>query len=46
MRKKRYNYSPEEKVSILRRHLVEHIAVSDLLSESPFPTEAKQSQLE
>ncbi len=33
MRKKRYNYSPEEKVSILRRHLVEHIAVSDLCDE-------------
>jgi hypothetical protein len=23
MRKKRHNYTPEEKVSILRRHLVE-----------------------
>ncbi|KAF0190063.1 MAG: transposase family [Desulfobulbaceae bacterium] len=33
MRKKRYNYSSEEKVSILRRHLVEHIAVSDLCDE-------------
>jgi transposase-like protein len=33
MRKKRYNYSPEEKVSILRRHLVEHVAVSDLCDE-------------
>lgn len=30
MRKKRHNYTPEEKVSILRRHLVEHEAVSDL----------------
>jgi transposase-like protein len=33
MRKKRYNYTPEEKVSILRRHLVEHVAVSDLCDE-------------
>ena len=30
MRKKRHNYTPEEKVSILRRHLVEHVPVSDL----------------
>jgi hypothetical protein len=28
MRKKRHNYTPEEKVSILRRHLVEHVPVS------------------
>jgi transposase-like protein len=33
MRKKRHNYTPEEKVSILRRHLVEHTAVSDLCDE-------------
>jgi transposase-like protein len=33
MRKKRHNYTPEEKVSILRRHLVEHVAVSDLCDE-------------
>jgi len=33
MRKKRHNYTPEEKVSILRRHLVERIAVSDLCDE-------------
>ena len=33
MRKKRYNYTPEEKVFILKRHLVEHIAVSDLCDE-------------
>jgi len=33
MRKKRHNYTPEEKVSILRRHLVEHAAVSDLCDE-------------
>jgi len=30
MRKKRHNYTPEEKVSILRCHLVERVAVSDL----------------
>ena len=28
MRKKRHNYTPEEKVSILRRHLVEHVALT------------------
>ncbi len=33
MRKKRHNYTPEEKVSILKRHLVEQIAVSDLCDE-------------
>ena len=33
MRKKRHNYTPEEKVSILRRHLVERVAVSDLCDE-------------
>ena len=33
MRKKRHNYTPEEKVSILRHHLVEHFAVSDLCDE-------------
>jgi len=33
MRKKRHNYTPEEKVSILRRHLIEHVAVSDLCDE-------------
>jgi transposase-like protein len=33
MRKKRYNYTPEEKVLILKRHLVEHMAVSDLCDE-------------
>jgi len=33
MRKKRHNYTPEEKVSILRRHLVEHEAVADLCDE-------------
>ena len=33
MRRKRYNYTPEEKVLIFKRHLVEHIAVSDLCDE-------------
>jgi transposase-like protein len=33
MRKKRYNYTPGEKVAILKRHLVERIAVSDLCDE-------------
>lgn len=33
MRKKRYNYSPEEKVYILKRHLVGREAVSDLCDE-------------
>lgn len=33
MRKKRHNYSPEEKVFILKRHLVGREAVSDLCDE-------------
>ncbi len=33
MRKKRRNYTPEEKVAILKRHLVERVAVSDLCDE-------------
>ena len=33
MRKKRHNYTPEEKVSILRCHLVEHVPVSDLCDQ-------------
>jgi transposase-like protein len=33
MKKKRHNYTPEEKVYILKRHLVEHVAVSDLCEE-------------
>ncbi|NVN93622.1 MAG: hypothetical protein HXX11_23930 [Desulfuromonadales bacterium] len=33
MRKKRHNYTPEEKVIILKRHLVDHVAVSDLCDE-------------
>lgn len=33
MRKKRHNYTPEEKVQILKRHLVERIPVSDICEE-------------
>lgn len=30
MRKQRHNYTPEEKVAILKKHLVERVPVSDL----------------
>jgi transposase-like protein len=33
MSKKRKNYSPQEKVTILKRHLVERVPVSDLCDE-------------
>ena len=33
MRKKRRTYTPEEKVSILKRHLVDKASVSDLCDE-------------
>ncbi len=33
MRKKRHNYSVQEKVTILKRHLVDRVAVSDLCDE-------------
>jgi len=33
MAKKRKNYTAEEKVAILRRHLLEKVAVSDLCDE-------------
>ena len=33
MRKKRHNYSPSEKVAILKRHLVDRVPVSDLCDE-------------
>jgi len=33
MPRKRKNYTPEEKVAILRRHLVEKVPVSDLCDE-------------
>lgn len=34
MRKKHHHYTPEEKVSILRRHLIDHVPVSDLCDEN------------
>ncbi|MCW7755344.1 transposase [Desulfobotulus sp. H1] len=33
MRKKRHNYSAQEKVTILKRHLVDRVAVSDVCDE-------------
>jgi transposase-like protein len=33
MKKKRYNYRPEEKVAILKRHLVDRVPVSDLCDQ-------------
>ena len=33
MRKPRKNYTPSEKVAILRRHLIDHVPVSDLCDE-------------
>ena len=33
MRKTRKNYTPVEKVAILRRHLIDHVPVSDLCDE-------------
>lgn len=33
MNRKRKNYSPQEKVAILKRHLVEKVPVSDLCDE-------------
>jgi transposase len=33
MRKRRKNYTPVEKVAILRRHLIDHVPVSDLCDE-------------
>lgn len=33
MPKRRRNFTPEEKVSILKRHLVEKVAVSDLCDQ-------------
>jgi transposase-like protein len=32
-RKERKNYTPEEKVAILRRHLIEHVPVSQICDE-------------
>lgn len=33
MKKKRHNYTPEEKVVILKRHLVDKIPVSDICDQ-------------
>ena len=33
MRKKRHNYTSQEKVAVLKRHLIDHIPVSDLCDE-------------
>jgi transposase-like protein len=33
MRKSRKNYTPAEKVAILRRHLIDRVAVSDLCDQ-------------
>lgn len=33
MRKKRHNYIPEEKVRILKRHLIDRVPISDLCDE-------------
>ena len=33
MRKKRHNYTPKEKVAILKRHLIDHVPVSNLCDE-------------
>ncbi len=33
MRKVRRNYTPQEKVAILRRHLIDQVAVSDLVCD-------------
>jgi len=33
MARKRKNYTPEEKVAVLRRHLVEKVPVSELCDE-------------
>lgn len=33
MRKPRKNYTPEEKVAMVRRHLIDHVPVSDLCDE-------------
>jgi transposase-like protein len=33
MKKKRHNYTPQEKVAILKRHLIDHVPVSNLCDE-------------
>ncbi len=34
MRKKRHHYTPEGKVAILKRHLIDHVPVSNLCNEN------------
>lgn len=34
MKKKRHNYTPEEKVTLLKRHLVDKIPVSDICDQN------------
>ena len=33
MRKSRKNYTPVEKVAVLRRHLIDRVSISDLCDE-------------
>jgi transposase len=40
MRKERKHFTPEEKVAILRRHLVDKVPVSDLCEELPSARES------
>ena len=42
MKKQRKHYTPEEKVAILRRHLVEGVPISDL--SDPLPGRPKGSR--
>src|SRR5437764_643457 len=37
MRKSRKSYTPAEKVAILRRHLIDRVAISDLCDEYHLP---------
>ena len=36
MKKQRKHYTPEEKVAILRRHLLEHVPISELCDKPEF----------
>jgi len=37
MRKPRKNYTPAEKVAILRQHLIDHVPISDLCDKYQLP---------
>jgi transposase len=37
MRKRRKNYTPAEKVAILRRHLIDHVPISDICDKYQLP---------